>query len=225
MPDVYSDQVLLDSMESNGISKSVVWPMRQTGDYSWANKYVLESSKRHPNKLIPVVRLNPWLESSATELENAILAGAKGLKLHPGDEGFEPDDKVVHPLLEIAEKMCIPVAIHTGGSYSSPVLVGELSDRFPGVRIIMLHLGQYQESTFVAKKCDNVYLETSQCLYLTRVLKQIVHKVGANRVIWGSDTPYHFQEIEKRKMELSGLNEADRTLVFGENVQRLMTGS
>jgi hypothetical protein len=78
---------------------------------------------------------------------------------------------------------------------------------------------------FVAKKCDNVFLETSQCPYLHRISRMLVDKVGADRVLWGSDIPYHYEEIEKRKVELAGLREDEMRLVMGENALRLVNMS
>jgi predicted TIM-barrel fold metal-dependent hydrolase len=153
--------------------------------------------------------------------EKAIKSGnVKGLKLHPGDDLFDPDYIMVHPLLELAEKAKIPVVLHTGGG-AKPTMVGLAADRFPRVNFVLLHLGDFHDHVFVAKKCENVFLETSQCLYLHRIARQIVDKVGAHRVIWGSDVPYHFQEIEKRKIELAGLTEDELRLIIGANVLRL----
>jgi len=211
-------------MDLNGIDMSVVWAMRQKDDYANANRFILSAWKKHPDRLIPFARLNPWLDGSARQFLRMVRQGMMGLKLHPADEGFDPDDAIVHPLMEIAEKARIPVAFHTGGGSARPTLVGKVADRFPKVRVILLHLSEHSDSMFVAMKCENVFLETSQSLYLHRIARDLVRVVGADRVIWGSDAPYHPQEIEKRKIELAGLTDSELDLIMGGNILRILKG-
>jgi predicted TIM-barrel fold metal-dependent hydrolase len=185
----------------NGIDMAVVWAMRQSDDYIAANRYITNAAKANSDRLVAFARLNPWLADSAAKLQKAVkIDGAKGLKLHPTDECFDADDSIVHPLLEVAEKERIPVVFHSGVT-ARPAIIGMAADRFPNVKMVLAHLGTilYDDCMFVAKKCDNVYLETSQCPFLHRIGRTVVRKVGIDRVIWGSDVPYHFQEIEKRK--------------------------
>ncbi|MDA4131320.1 MAG: amidohydrolase family protein, partial [Thaumarchaeota archaeon] len=203
MSDGYSAEKLIESMDRNGIDIATVWAMRQGDDYSKANEYIVRAYKNYPNRLVPFIRLNPWLENSVASLERAVdHHEAKGLKLHPADENFDPDESIVHPLLERAEKARLPVAFHTG-SNARPTLVGDVADRFPRVKMILLHLGGqlYQDCMFVARKCDNIYLETAQCPYVNRIANLILEKVGPDRLIWGSDIPYSWHEIEKVKVD------------------------
>jgi predicted TIM-barrel fold metal-dependent hydrolase len=88
--------------------------------------------------------------------------------------------------------------------------------------MILLHLDNYFDSAFVARKCDNVYLETSQCLYLHRILKMVVEKIGPEKIVWGSDYPYHHQEIELRKIELAGFSDDQLRMMLGGNLVRIL---
>ena len=224
MGNFYSAEQLLQSMDTNGIEMSIAFAMRQLDDYSDANQYIISSGKKHPDRIIPFARLNPWMKDNVDQLKRAISDGARGLKLHPGDDLFDPDDPMVHPLLELAERARIPVVLHTGGT-AKPTMVGLAADRFPRVNFVLLHLSDFHDHVFVAKKCENVYLETSQCLYLHRIARQIVDVLGAHKVIWGTDVPYHYQEIEKRKFELAGLKDEERSLIMNGNVRRILNMS
>jgi predicted TIM-barrel fold metal-dependent hydrolase len=221
---VYSAEQLVQSLNSNGIKMATVFAMRRLDDYTDANEYIFSSAKKYPDRIIPFARYNPWLANSAKAFEDAIESSVvKGLKLHPGDDLFDPDDNIVHPFFELAERAKIPVVLHTGGS-AKPSMVGLAADRFPRVNFVLLHLGDFHDHVFVAKKCENVFIETSQCLYLHRIARRIVEKVGAQKIIWGTDVPYHYQEIEKRKLELAGLKEDELRLIMGANILRLVGG-
>jgi predicted TIM-barrel fold metal-dependent hydrolase len=223
MGNVYSAEHLIQSLNSNGVRMATVFAMRRLDDYDEANQYIFLSAKKYPDRIIPFARYNPWLEGSARSFEKAIETGVvRGLKLHPGDDLFDPDDAMVHPFFELAEKARIPVVLHTGGS-AKPTMVGLAADRFPQVNFVLLHLGDFHDHVFVTKKCENVFIETSQCLYLHRIARRVVDKVGAHKVIWGTDVPYHFQEIEKRKIELAGLKEDELRLIMGANILRLLS--
>jgi len=221
MGKIYSAEQLIQSMDANGIKMATAFAMRQLDDYDESNQYVASSAKKYPDRIIPFARYNPWFETSVKLFERAIENGVKGLKLHPNDEFYDPDDAMVHPLLELAEKFRIPVVLHTGGN-AKPTMVGLVADRFPRVNFVLLHLSDFHDHVFVAKKCENVFLETSQCLYLHRIARQVIDKVGAHKIIWGTDVPYHFQEIEKRKIELAGLSEEEQQLIMSVNVRRLL---
>jgi len=224
MPYIYSGNELIRSMDENKVDKALVWAMRQSDDYRYANDYIAKAAKEN-SRLIPFARVNPWYETSAQWLENAIEKdGFKGIKLHPSDEAFDPDEGIVHPILEVAERNRVPVVFHSGLT-ARPAGIGMIADRFPKVKIILAHLGTelYTDCIFVAKKCSNVFLETSQCPFLPRIAKQLVQRVGAERVIWGSDVPYHFQAIEKQKLELAGLAPEELRLVIAQNVLRILS--
>jgi hypothetical protein len=222
MGSVFSAEQLVQSLNSNGIRMATVFAMRRLGDYSESNQYIFSAAKKYPDRIIPFVRYNPWLEGSVRSFEQSIEAGVvKGLKLHPGDDLFDPDDNMVHPFFELAEKAGIPVALHTGGS-AKPTMVGFAADRFPKVNFVLLHLGDFHDHVFVARKCENIFLETSQCIYLHRIARQVVDKVGAHKLIWGTDVPYHYQEVEKRKMELAGLKDDELQLIMGANMLELL---
>ncbi len=227
MTEVYSAKEMIRSLDANRIDIAVVFAMRQADDYGKANRYIAEAARSNPKRLVAFARLNPWLEKSPEMLQQAVRQeDVKGLKLHPADECFDADDAIVHPLLELADKHRLPVIFHTGAT-ARPALIGMAADRFPHVNMLLAHLGTnlYQDCIFVAKKCENVYLETSQCPFLPRIARMVVLKVGAHRVIWGSDIPYHFQEIERRKIELARLKEEELRLVMGGNVLRLLSYS
>jgi len=167
--------------------------------------------------------VNPWRETPES-LREAFRKGFRGLKLHPNDESFCPNDSLVFPFLEVAEKEKKPVIIHSHQMGTQPCLIGDLADHFPSVAIMIGHMGTdlYQDSMFVAKKCPNVYLETSQCPFLHRIARRLVEFLGEGKIIWGSDTPYHFQEVEKRKIELAGLSEMEFEAITWRNLARLL---
>ncbi len=65
-------------------------------------------------------------------------------------------------------------------------------------------------------------LETSQCPFLHRIAKNLVEAAGEGKLVWGSDTPYRYQEVEKRKIELAGLTEQEFEAITWHNMARIV---
>jgi len=221
--ELYPPESLLESMNKNGIDIAVVFAMRSVGTYDEHNRHILESAKKYSDRLVSFVRINPW-KDQPERLREAFDSGFRGLKLHPNDESFYPNDSLVFPFLEVCEKTKKPVIIHSHQQGIQPCLIGDLADHFPSVPIMIAHMGidLYQDSMFVAKKCPNVYLETAQCPFTHRIGKNLVEVLGEGKIVWGSDIPYHFHEIEKQKMELAGLTEREFEAITLHNIARIV---
>ena len=61
--------------------------------------------------------------------------GFVGIKLHPIRDGFHPNDLAVHPLMELAIELDVPVLIHSGHPiFSLPWIIEELDRQLPATR-------------------------------------------------------------------------------------------
>ena len=108
---------LVGSMERNSISKSIVLGMGWT-DYGLAldiNDYLIESSKNHPDKLVPFCSINPaWGEDALYELERCFNNGARGIgELHPDTQNFDITSVAeMEGIMKFCEAKQLPVLIH-----------------------------------------------------------------------------------------------------------------
>ena len=133
-----------------------------------------------------------------------------GVKLHPLLDGYYPNDPVVYPLMELLAELDLPVLVHTGHPiFTLPWSVEELAVAFPGVKVIMGHMG-HGNGIYINAAIDaacrnaNVYLETSGMPMHTKI-REAVERAGAHKVLYGSDVPFHHPQVEMLKVRLSGL--------------------
>ena len=153
--------------------------------------------------------------------------GFAGLKLHPLFNAYTANDSVVFPLMEAARNKNLPVFIHSGHPpFSLPWSIGQLAEQFPDVRIVMVHMGHghgvyIQAAIDTAKKYDNIWLENSGMPMHTKI-REACRTVGAERVFWGSDAPFHHYAVEILRTQVSGLDEAGLENVFYNNISRFM---
>jgi predicted TIM-barrel fold metal-dependent hydrolase len=195
-------------------------------NYERANQAVAEGVRRHPERLVGFARVNPKFGSQAVrELERCFSEyGFRGLHLNNTNEWFTPlHVKLLAPLLERCAARGAPVSVHTWFYPSQAYPWLQPIEAFPQVRFILAHMGyrQWADAVIVAERAPNVYLETS--LQLPATVKKAVARVGAARVLFGSDTPYAFPDIELRALRDLGLPAADLAMIGGDNMLGLLS--
>lgn len=214
-----SDQ-MIELMDEFGIELSIV--------FSLPNSLTLEAGKKHPGRFAGLVWVDPKRGVEAAEdAEKAIREwGFKGVKMHPLIDSFLPDDELINPVMGVARKLQVPVLFHCGHPpWSLPWHFGNLADRFPDVKIILGHMGHghivyINGSIEMALKHENLYLETSGMPMHSKV-KEAVEKVGAERVLYGSDMPFGHPGFELPKIRVAGLSERELSQVLDSNARTL----
>ena len=153
-----------------------------------------------------------------------------GVKMHPLLDGYHPNDPIVHPIAEQLLERDLPVLVHCGHPiFTLPWSIEELAVQFPDLRVVLGHMGHgnivyINASIDVAERNPNVYLETSGMPMHSKI-RTAYERVGADRVMYGSDAPFHDPGVELRKVEVSGLDEDACRRVLGLNARRLFFGS
>ncbi|MCL6450440.1 MAG: amidohydrolase family protein [Acetobacteraceae bacterium] len=214
---------LLAKMNQNGVDRAVVTDL--SGGVEGTSRAVREAQGR----LWGFALLDPWDPEAPEVLERAVTReGFMGLKLHPGIHGFFANAAVVDPLLRAAQRLDVPVYVHSGTPpHSLPLQIADLAERFPGCAIIMGHMGLYPslwiDALRAAEKAPNVFLETS-CMPVYRVIERAVELVGADRVIFGSDEPYGLMAAELSKIRGLRVSEREKDFILGGTLMGLLQG-
>jgi len=222
-------ETLIAEMKKSGVTKAVISPMGKDiiFDNAKANSKIAEIVKRFPRKFVGFAVANPWLGSkSVLELERAISKlGLRGLILHPELQGFQADDEIVDPVVEKAQRLQIPIYIPVGTpTCSTPHQLDLLAKRHPKAILIMGHMGYPDLAPYVlpvALKNSNIMLETSRVPELG-LIEDAVRRLGAERVIFGSDYPYSRYELEVETVRLLNISSADREMILGKSLLALL---
>ena len=169
--------------------------------------------------------VNPQFgEESARELEVAVKEyGFRGLKLMPTHHAFRCVTQVPHALMRKAAELEIPVLIHSGTFFAHPLEIGVLADAFPGVPVLMDHMGYryyVPEAIAAARRAPNIHLVTSIVME-PHWIRQAVMDVGGDRVVFASNAPVCFPATQILVIRQAELKEADERKVLGENAARI----
>ncbi len=193
------------------------------------NELVRQAVAKHSKELVGYVWPNPHDGERAFQLVRTALRDwkFKGIKLHPLVHSFLPNDEIVYPIMEEAMKEKVPVAIHSGHPpFSLPWSIGELAENFKDITIVMLHMGHghgvyIQAAINTARRFDNIYLETSGMPMHSKI-KEAMELVGEDRVMYGSDSPFHEPAVEIDRICSAGLKEDQLRKIFYENAHKAL---
>jgi hypothetical protein len=168
-PITYRDeeQVRLSTLRSFGVCAftSLVYPHKPRMA-AWLNDLANDFAARTPDCL-HTATFYPE-HSAASYVGAAIDRGARIFKVHIQVGGFDPCDRLLDEVWEMLQDAGIPVLIHCGsaplaGEFTGPEPISALLERFPGLYLIIAHMGmpEYSEFLNLAKAYPNVQLDTT----------------------------------------------------------------
>jgi uncharacterized protein len=225
---VRTPTTIVELMDKRKIDKAVLIPSA-TAKQPHYYKDVLAAAQEYPDRFYPFYLANPREENVCDELEMVVEKyGFKGVKLHPSFLGFAADDHDwVYPIAAKARELKICIMVHSDPSiYATPWQVGLLAMDFPEVPVVMAHMGFvdviYNDAAInMAKRAPNLYLETCGVSAEAKVA-QAVQEIGASRVLYGSDMPFHDPAFDMARIEYAKISAEDKTLIMGENAKKLL---
>ncbi len=191
-----------------------------------ALEYIVEAAERFPGRLVPFVRLNPNYTDDVPHLvRRAVEWGVRGVKLHPTTTLAHPAGEATLALLRQCADLRLPVLFHCGDDpYTTPQAIALGAEQAPATAVVLGHMGGYlhvDEAITMAERHPNLYLETSAMPYPHKIA-EAVGRVGAERVIFGSDGPGCNPALEVAKVRMVGLEPDAERLVLGGNAARLL---
>lgn len=130
------------------------------------------------------------------------------------------------PIMKAAGDLNIPVFIHCGHlPYLLPWSIALLPERFPKVKVVMIHMGHghvgyIDASLKIARRYNNLYLEMSG-MPMESKIREAYETVGSYRIFFGTDAPFHNPSIEIQKVLTCGLDEAALEDIFYNNINKL----
>ena len=215
-----------------------------TGEPPDSNDYLAEIVRRYPEQFVGFAGVDPWKgELGVRELERSILElGLKGLKLHPVQQAFFPNDSRFYPLYEKCVELGVPVLFHSGLAaaglgtpggaglklkYAAPIPgMDDVAADFPELTVIMAHPAWpwIEEQIAVALHKANVYLDLSgwSPKYIPEALIREAGSRLQDKVLFGSDFPYMPPDRWLQEFQQLPIREEVRSKILSENAERVL---
>jgi len=215
---------------------------RLTGRPAVPNDDVLAAAAAHPDVFVPFASVDPMRGPWAlAEAQRLIASGARGFKLHPPLQQFEPNDPRAYPFYEVIEAARLPVLFHTGHSgigtgmrggggvrlkYGNPMLIDDVAVDFPDLPIVMAHpsFPWQDEAISVCLHKPQVYIDLSgwSPKYFSPSLVRYADTQLREKVLFGSDYPMIAPDRWLSDFASLPIRDEVRPLILKENAARLL---
>ena len=221
---------MIDVLDAAGVDKAVVFTLDGFfKDPERTNERIAEQAAAYPDRLIPFATVNPRDGRRALdELERAVVhLGHRGVKLHPWNQSFFANSEAALEVARVGEALGVPFLIHSGTPpNSTPLQIAEMARAAPGTTFILGHMGlpdMWREAIVAAQLYPNILLET--CGTPSLAIRMAIERVGAERVVYGSDLPFGWPEnlqFQLQKIRDLGLAKEQERLVLGGTMAKLL---
>jgi len=154
-----------------------------------------------------------------------------GIKIHPEEHVYPIRDHGA-TLFELAAKHNAVVLAHSGDPHSLPKDFVEFANAHPNVTLILAHLGNgggaggdptLQVEAIQACRHGNVYVDTSSARsILPGLVEWAVKEIGADRILFGTDTPVYSTAMQRASIEFATITDEDKQKILWGNAERLL---
>jgi predicted TIM-barrel fold metal-dependent hydrolase len=194
------------------------------------NDFVIEVN-RDP-MLFAFGSVHPDAPDALEELERLQAAGIKGIKLHPEYQGFYADDEKLKPIYRKISQLGLITLFHAGHDIGFPPPYHAMPDHLLGALkwldapVVAAHWGGMGCYEDVAKKlCGQpLYFDLSfgYGVIPKKLAQKIVDTHTPDRLLFGSDLPWHRPAWEKRLLDTLDLSDTDKDKICFQNAKKLL---
>ncbi|MBF0501035.1 MAG: amidohydrolase [Candidatus Riflebacteria bacterium] len=217
---------LIARMDKAGVSHAVVLALPPVV----SNESVLEECGGS-DRLIPFISPRCDLPPEP-QIERLLVAGGRGIKLHPVVQNLRVDGDYVTRVAQMAAGRKLPLVIHAGGSgrlfgmagdhRTEPFEFARLASRVPEASIVVSHAGLWEYPEIIEAICPyrNLFLDIS--LQSPEAIRFIADRIPLNRILLGSDSPVGNVAIILEHIALAGLSKNESSAICWENAAMLL---
>ena len=236
--------LLTDTMQQNKIDYSLVLTSYKVNEHRPSTSRVVEAIKDIPNLgVVSGISFLHYNHRDISEISAYLEAGfIKALKFYPGYEPFYPNDKRLRVWHEMAMEYDVPVMFHSGDTYaptgrikySHPMHIDDLAVDFPGLKIVICHIGNpwIKDCMEVVYKNEHVYADISGLVlgdftdkferFMKKEIDEMITYAGdPNYLLYGTDWPICNMKSYLRFMDQLELADDKKELIFWKNAAKL----
>ncbi|HND51430.1 MAG TPA: amidohydrolase family protein [Pirellulaceae bacterium] len=151
-----------------------------------------------------------------------------GIKIHPEEHGY-PIAEHGRAIFEFAARHRALVLTHTSEQLSEASEFVAWADEFPEVRVILAHIGcgwdgdvTHQVRAVARSRRGNLFADTSSARSITPgLIEWAVRELGADRVLFGTDTPLYHAAMQRARIDHADLTDQEKRLILRDNALRI----
>ena len=242
---------LAASMARAGVDRSVVMPVatspRQVPHVNDASARMNELGAQ--TGVLSFGCMHPDFDGWKEELARVRDLGLKGIKLHPQYQDTDFDDPRYLRILDRCGELGLVVLTHAGLDIGmpgkdncAPEMVARVLEQVGPVKLVLAHMGGWRQWDRVEALLPGtgVYLDTSFSLGEITPLDdghyrpgdlplldeaaflRMVRRFGADRILFGTDSPWDDQETALARLRALPLEKSELDAILGGNARKLL---
>lgn len=170
--------------------------------------------------------LRPETYAQADEMLG--YAQCVGIKIHPEEHGYQIREHA-EPIFEFAASKRAVILTHSSEENSQAEDFIQWTNRFPEVRLILAHIGcgwdgdiTHQVRAIHKSRHGNVFADTSSSnSILPGLIEWAVSEIGAERVLFGTDTPLYSTAMQRARIDSAELPDHQKQQILRDNALQL----
>jgi len=158
------------------------------------------------------------------QVAEAVAHGAGAASLRPAKDGWVLRDWACGRLFRALEERRLPVfCLERDFTLEQ---VADIAGTYPGLPIILAGLAYRSQRTLVPllETFHNVHGVTGSRFAVHAGIEQLVHRVGADRVLFGTGFPESEAGMAVTQLMYADLSDDDKARIGSGNIERLMEG-
>lgn len=248
--DPFSDgtnEGLIQSMNEAGVDISVLLPVATKPEQAEGiNKVAIENNRLYDGRLISFGGMHPDNDNYAKILTELKAEGVKGIKLHPVFQKTNFDDIKYMRIVDKACELGMYVSVHAGYDITWPDAdfvcakrIEKLMQDVQPDKLILAHMGSWKKwddaeelltkyptridtSFSLSPDGKDTFYDTDIHVLEKEQFRRIVRLVGADKVLFGTDSPWTSQQVSVDNIKNSGLNSEEIDMILGTNARDLL---
>ena len=231
-------------MKSRGIDYSIIANFSSPKHCDNNNRWTLACAAENKH-FIPLISFHPEMPLlSASLIDEYCRLGAKGIKLHPMAQEFDPQNEKLFQYYEYAGRKKLPVVFHCGrvanariNAYADSEKIVPVLEKFPETLFVLNHMvdGSEQDIIDIAKRYTNVFFDTSIVISGNEMILQhnlpswsddaqclrVFRQAGVDRFLFGSDYPWGNPDMDVQRFMAMALTSSEKKQICGGNADAL----
>lgn len=222
---------LKSRMERDGVAASVVLNIA-TNAHQQKSVNDFAASINNEKDIFSFGSVFPDSPDALYELERIKALGLRGVKLHPDYQGFSVDDDKMIPIYKKISSLGLITVFHAGWDYGFAPPYGAIPEKLIKALkhfsspVIAAHFGGVNCCEGVLKYLcgTDLYFDTSfgYSMLPKYYAEKIIEKHTPDKILFGTDTPWHTAEMEMRLINSLLLNDTDKAKITHQNAQKLL---
>jgi len=186
---------------------------------------VFDLVRQYPKRMVQFYWINPTDKNIIEKINDAYTEyHFKGLKLHQCITKFDINSENMREIVKWAEEKEMPIFIHLCSKKDAIAMI-ELTKNHKDVNFIIGHLIGLEIFVESVLNQPNVFFDISCYQIVSEAkIKLAIEKLGYDRIIMGSDTPYGKENLKEIISLVHRLNLPDyeKEMILGGNLQNIV---